>query len=231
MKNYNKINPEIYDKRYVTLPPEIYFKEHYSGFFEKNFKKYCTGARVLDLGCGYGRCIGDIKKYAREVVGIDTSDRWLNYARKKHSDVRFILGDACHTPFEDCSFDVIINIGLLEFVDRVLLMGEIKRILNGSGICIICAPNKYSLARLPGKYILRKKDCDEPSRREMLNLFKKNNFLMLEEKFDDGLVWLPKFISKICGKKIYYFVEKTFKLFGENNPLSNVMCFVIQKNG
>ena len=62
----------------------------------------------------------------------------------------------------------------------------------------------------------------------MFKLFVENKFNLLEYVMDDGLIWLPNFIDRLCGKKIYLFVEKISKILGYNF-FSNVMLFVVEK--
>lgn len=47
------------------------------------------GAKVLDIGCGFGRnCADFLERGARDVVGIDISEKMLSVARKEHSAPR-----------------------------------------------------------------------------------------------------------------------------------------------
>jgi SAM-dependent methyltransferase len=231
-RNYNDIDPLEYDKMYATTPREIYMKTHWAPLIEDAIYRYCKDKYVLDLGCGYGSYTNIISKYTNNIIGLDISQRWLGCAKKQCSNVNFILADAHNIPFENDTFDVIVSIGLFEYVKRNVVTREIRRVLKNGGICIISVPNKYSLCRIPYKLfykILRKVYYpNEPSKKEMLGLLRNNGFDVIEYKINDGLIYLPNFLDKIIGKTTYYFVEKFFYLFGEN-PFSNVMLFVSRK--
>ena len=104
--------------------------------------------------------------------------------------------------------------------------------LKPNGICIIQCPNKYGLMRVMVKIIYKilKRNYfpKEPSYREMINLFKQNGFKVIELKMDDGLIWVPNFLDKLIGVKIYSVIENIFKIFSRN-PFSCNMLFVVQK--
>lgn len=233
MKDYNKIDPKIFEKKCLESPREIYILKHWVPSLEEAVEKYCINKSVLELGCGYGRHTEILRKYTQNLIGLDISKKWLDYAKKKYPDVKFILADVHKIPFKENFFDVVFNAGLFEYVNRKIVMEEIRRVLKKQGIGIILASNKYSMARMPIKLIykiLRKEYyCDEPSRKEMLQLFKDNNFELIEEKMDDGLIWLPDFLDKIFGNKTYFLIERLFSIF-EKNPFSNGMFFIIRKN-
>ena len=229
---YNEINPEQYELRYMKYPRERYLRDHWYPLIKEAITKYCKDKKVLDLGCGTGFWTEIIANYGN-VIGLDISKTMLKYAKNKRPSLKFMLADAHSLPFESNSFDCVVSIGLFEYVDRKLVMKEISRILKPNGICIIQCPNKYSAMRVFVKIIYKvlKRDyfAKEPSYREMINLFEQNGFKIIELKMDDALFWLPNFLDKIFGYKIYLLVEKILKIF-RRNPFSNVMLFVTQKS-
>jgi SAM-dependent methyltransferase len=76
------------------------------------------GARVLDLGCGTGRLLAELKPSMG--VGIDLSPRMIDVARRHHPALHFVCGD-----FEDPEvldrlegpFDFIVMSDAIGFVD------------------------------------------------------------------------------------------------------------------
>lgn len=228
---YNNIDPEHYEARCDGAPFEKYLREHWYPLIIAAFGKHCKNKIVLDLGCGTGTYSDLISRDAAYVLGIDLSRRMLYYAKKKHPNLSLVLADAHHIPLKPNFVDTIVCIGLFEYVERARVLLEISRVLKSSGVCIVQCPNKYSAARMPYKMICRIRGreyyCKEPSLMEMLNLFKQYGFKILEWRMDDGLIWLPEFLDKRIGRKIYLFLEGGFKIFGRN-PFSNVMLFVVE---
>ena len=70
-------------------------------------------AKVLDKGCGYGRASGFFVNY----TGIDFLNEFIDAAREKYPDEKFMLGDMRSLPFRANEFDwgVMISIkGIVE---------------------------------------------------------------------------------------------------------------------
>jgi len=92
----------------------------------------------LEVGCGRGGGCHYIKRYlkARRVVGIDISKINIDYCRKysAFNGVAFQVGDAEKIPFDDKSFDVMVNIESSHHypnIDR--FFKEVHRILKPDG--------------------------------------------------------------------------------------------------
>ena len=69
---------------------------------------------VLDVGCGSGVQSDFLAPYAKEVVGVDLSEKLIEIAKercKEYPHVRFQVANACHLPFANQSFDFIIAYG------------------------------------------------------------------------------------------------------------------------
>jgi len=70
--------------------------------------------RVLDVGCGSGVQSTYLAPYAKELVGVDLSEKLIKIAKKRcraYPHAQFLVGDACKLPFPDHSFDFIISYG------------------------------------------------------------------------------------------------------------------------
>jgi ubiquinone/menaquinone biosynthesis C-methylase UbiE len=157
----------------------------------------------------------------------------FEYAKKKRKGLDLILGDAHLLPFRDESFHLVVSIGLMEYVQKDIVLKEIARTMKKGGLLIIVAPNKYSAYRLPIKIIAkifrRKYIAREPSFKEMTNLFHQLGFKLVWYKMDDGLVFIPSFLNRAIGMNIYFLVENVLKLTLKRNPFSNAMLFLLQK--
>ena len=102
------------------------------------------GARLLDLACGTGRFLREVKtNYPRlHVTGLDLSPHYLSAARRElapWSRTRFVEGMAEAMPFADAEFDVVTCIYLFhELPPRIrrAAVAEIRRVLRPGGTLI-----------------------------------------------------------------------------------------------
>lgn len=96
-------------------------------------RKIPRTAKVLDAGCGYGRASTWFK--IRNYTGVDFSPDFIERAKQKYPDRRFVQADLKRLPFSDREFDyafcismermVIDNLGQEEWD---LMAKEIRRV-------------------------------------------------------------------------------------------------------
>lgn len=78
-----------------------------------------AGKRVLDLGCGLGNLAREARaRGAREVVGVDLSERMLAEARARNADPGIIYLRSSLEAFEPeaAAFDVVLSTLALHYV-------------------------------------------------------------------------------------------------------------------
>jgi len=126
----------------------------YHDFFVERIPK---GARVLDIGCGYGAVAGSIAERGDgvRVVGIDLNEDNITQARLRYNlpNLEFIHADALKE-LPETGFDVVVLSNVLEHIEHRVdfLRGVIQRI----------AP-RFILIRLP----LFERHWHLPLRREL----------------------------------------------------------------
>ncbi len=76
------------------------------------------GDTLLDVGCGTGWFTRRFAEEGLLATGLDPNPDWLAFARAKGPPaIRWITGDARSLPFPDCSFDGVVSVAALCFVD------------------------------------------------------------------------------------------------------------------
>ena len=102
-------------------------------------------ATLLDIGCGTGRFLVQIKSnWPRlPVIGLDLSPHYLAEARARlasWSRSAFVQGAAEAAPFPDGHFDVVTSVYLLHELPRAVrhaALGEMARVLKPGGLLLV----------------------------------------------------------------------------------------------
>ncbi len=108
-----------------------------------------AGRRVLDMGCGDGAYAISAAGRGALVTAVDPSGEMLDAARHRASeagvDVSFDRADASQLPFDDGSFDVVLAVTVLCFVeDAPLAVNEMARVLAPGGKLILADLSRWS---------------------------------------------------------------------------------------
>jgi demethylmenaquinone methyltransferase/2-methoxy-6-polyprenyl-1,4-benzoquinol methylase len=103
------------------------------------------GDKVLDACCGTGDLAVAAVHAGATVTGLDFSERMLERARRKSSEVEWIQGDAQKLPFEDASFDAAtVGFGVRNLDDLERGLAELRRVLRPGGRLAILEITKPS---------------------------------------------------------------------------------------
>ncbi|MCC5950004.1 MAG: class I SAM-dependent methyltransferase [Nitriliruptoraceae bacterium] len=99
------------------------------------------GADVLDVAAGPGNVATElVARGARSVTALDLSFNMLaEGARRGHSGITWVNGDAQQLPFPDASFDAItISFGLRNVPDPQRALEEFARVTRPGGRVVVC---------------------------------------------------------------------------------------------
>jgi len=102
------------------------------------------GADVLDCPCGYGRHSVELARLGCHVVGADRSEVLLAEARRRSGEgewPRFVHADYRDLPFEDASFDGVVNLfsslGYWGEEGDTQALREFRRVLRPGGRLVV----------------------------------------------------------------------------------------------
>jgi SAM-dependent methyltransferase len=137
----------------LLMLPEIllYFRNSKIGRGEMKFisiptyaeiaKKINQSGHILDIGCSEGFFLGEIETSGIK-VGIDLDFDRLRIGSKDRPNVNFVNADATHLPFVGNSFQTVVFIGVLPYVENPgVALEEVRRILTSFGQVEISTAN------------------------------------------------------------------------------------------
>ena len=100
------------------------------------------GSKVLDAGCGTGAMAEELIRRGYEVWGFDIAEAMVRYVHERFGQSRFRVGDIDHIPFPDNTFDAVVCLGVLAFLDAdEPALREIWRVLKPGGRAVLATPS------------------------------------------------------------------------------------------
>lgn len=140
-------NPKEYDAWYET--PLGILSDRLEKELVFSLIEIKHGEAALDVGCGTGNYTIELAKRGADVIGIDSSEEMLAWARikaqKANIETSFHAADAMNLPFPDSTFDTVISNGLLCFLkepEKALM--EMRRVLKPGGRLVVGVLNRWS---------------------------------------------------------------------------------------
>ena len=142
-----------------------------SEFWKKVFKaeldyilhQLKVGKDILSVGCGPAIIEAGLAEHGFNVTGLDISKEVLDQVP---DNIRTVAGSAEKMNFSDCSFDVVIYVASLQFIERYKqAMKETARVLKSGGKLLILLLNPLSeffkeKTKKPDSYVNKIKHTD-----------------------------------------------------------------------
>jgi ubiquinone/menaquinone biosynthesis C-methylase UbiE len=137
--------PERYDRWFTTPIGELV--REYEKELIISLLKPVKGNKILDAGCGTGVFTDDILKHGALVYGVDISLPMLTRAGEKLEGYPFFkaLGTMTRLPFPENTFDKVVSITALEFIeDGRKAVEELFRLTKKGGSILVATLNSLS---------------------------------------------------------------------------------------
>jgi ArsR family transcriptional regulator len=111
---------------------------------------------VLDAGAGDGAIAQLVAPQARTYTLLDRSERMLAAAEarlRSRPNVRYLQGDLHAIPMPDASYDQVLLLNVLPYVERpAVVLGEVGRVLRPGGTAVVVAIDEHPHADLSAQY-------------------------------------------------------------------------------
>ena len=211
--SYWQSSPSSFSKLYGnvlnTLSPSgivSHFLNHRTQVLTRMLEPRKRGV-LLDVGCGSGIHLVHFAPLFKKVVGVDYSDSMLDLARKELQHIpkskwQLVNSDTANLPFAKSQFNVVIAMGLLDYVDSPSeVLRECRQVLKPQGTIIFSIPKKPSLfgfLRSPfgiaiKKYVFNLPPIDNTvSLPSLLKLLTDNKFCLQEIDSVWTAMWMVK---------------------------------------
>ncbi|MFA4877227.1 MAG: methyltransferase domain-containing protein [Methanoregula sp.] len=144
---------EVWEKVWTKNLITSDYSLKYLAFMEEIERHLPHHSKVLEAGCGTGQTLG-LFSGRHEAFGLDISRAALSLAKENCQNP--VLGSIFSIPFQNDTFDLVYNSGVIEhFRDpaNVAAIQEMARVVKPSGKVIIIVPNTLCLWYMLGKKI------------------------------------------------------------------------------
>ncbi len=170
---------------------------------------------LLECGCGTGRFTNSIKRYIRNVEGVDIAPSMIDIARKNYRDIHFFVGDFTDESIFTKNYDVIISVydtvNHIEYLKIPSMIDMWRRHLNEGGIIIFDYNTPEGLkylngmtAEIDGGRIKTSIKTYRDGRHAVMDIYSPDGTFKVEE-FSDNIEYLK---DKIGRCDIYDFLTK-----------------------
>jgi methionine biosynthesis protein MetW len=180
-----------------------------------------TGRRVLDIGCGTGTLLAQLKRQYEEVHGIDISREAVGVACQNDIQARVIDLNSSPLPYADGFFDVVTVLSTLQyFTDLNKTLRECNRVISPDGLLLLSVPNMRAIWRI-GKLLflgsfprvsLDPEGYDGGTLHyfafsDLEKLLRKNGFCV---KFAHGIFCVPAFVNRVNDAGLIGLLKREF---------------------
>ncbi|HEX9780148.1 MAG TPA: class I SAM-dependent methyltransferase [bacterium] len=143
---YHSRHVGLFERRY-----DVYRENPYGSVFsygrmkieqalEEMLRTRPAPQRILDAGCGTGFNLARFRAMGHRAVGLDASADMSARAKRAVPECPIFRGELGAIPCRDRSFDVVVSIEVIRYLDRLEpALREVWRVLDDGGVCFITA--------------------------------------------------------------------------------------------
>ncbi len=225
-KNLKYTNAKVYDRRAESSVLEKYILELWQPFLKETINVLSVDKTVVDLGCGTCEYT-QAAKNAKKIYAVDVSSEMLKICRKKllgFNQAEIILSDIQNFKLAEPA-DLMITIGIWEYVSSQDLLNTIKKITRRGSKVIVVFPNIYNELNLARSLGRMKKIALRPG--FIKKLFKKD-FLIIDSASFGMVSWTPKKLQSLI-LPLWKFADWLWKPFQKFLPLGVNVYYLFER--
>ncbi len=226
-KDKKYINAEAYDKRGEFSVLENYILNLWQPFLKKIIGDFSGDKIVVDLGCGtceYTKAA----KMAKKIYAVDISEPMLKVCQEKLSD--FSQAEIIKTTVQNLKLpvdlaDLVITIGVWEYINPRDLYAKIKEITRRGSKVIVVFPNIYNKLNIARSLGRMEKIALRPG--FIKKLFKKE-FVLIDSASFGVVSWAPKKLQFLI-LPLWKFADWLWKPFQKFLPLGINVYYLFER--
>jgi len=231
------INAEAYDKRAESSVLENYVLGLWQPFLKDKIAKISPNKVVVDWGCGTGEYALAAGK-AKKIYCTDISGNMLKKAKEKlknFNQVEFICSNGFKSGIPNGVGEVVLTIGVWEYVNPELLFKELKRLTKKGSQVMVVFPNIYNDLNWMRSLVKIKKVALRPG--YIKNLFSahggsasggKKDFRLIESASFGAVSWFPKKLQFLI-LPIWKFCDFIWSPFQKFLPLGINVYYLFER--
>lgn len=225
-KNFKYIDAESYDKRGETSILENYVLGLWQPFLKKIIGDLSAGKIVIDLGCGTCEYT-QAAKNAKKIYAVDVSSEMLKVCHEKligFNQAEIILSDIQNFKMVE-SADLMITIGIWEYIPPQDLLNTIKKITQCGSKIIVVFPNIYNDLNWMRSLAKMRAVALRPG--FVKNLFK-DDFKLLDSASFGAVCWVPK-LFQFLALPIWKFLDFIWSSFQKFLPIGVNVYYLFER--
>lgn len=181
--------------------------------------------KILEIGCGTGGNIKILKKYGRFVVGLDVSEKALDFCRNKNFD-KLILGDIEYTNLNNNFFDIVLALDVLEHIENdKKAIQNIYRILKQGGVFLITVP---SYQFLWSEHDIALNHFRRYSFNKFLNKVERAGFKVIKASYCVSFVFPMVLAYRMLRKVVFSNSKKNTAYISLPIPINNFFIYILK---
>ena len=189
-KNLEYTNAEAYDWRGESSILESYVLSLWQPFLKKKIANLSDNSIVVDLGCGTCEYTA-AARMAQKIYAVDISEEMLGGCRKKMEN--FKQAEIINVPIENFTLsiltDLVIAIGIWEYVNYDKLLMKIKEITHKGSKVVVVFPNIYNNLNWMRSLAKWKMIAIRPG---FIRKLFRNDFILIDYASFGNVFWFPK---------------------------------------
>ena len=224
-KNFKYIDAEAYDRRGESSVLENYVLGLWQPFLKKKIAELSGDKVVADLGCGTGEYTQSAKN-AKKIYAVDISAPMLKLCREKLKD--FPQAEIIQSSVFEANLpkaDLIITIGVWEYVNPKLLFKTIEKMSQKGSKIIVVFPNIYNDLNLVRSVFKMKRVALRPG---FIKKLFKADFRLIESANFGMVSWVPKKL-RFLALPVWKFCDFIWRPFQKFLPLGINIYYLFER--